>query len=126
MKVAIASTPEEIFPGHFAHAPIFKIYTYSGGRLEPVEERQNPLSSMPDHDLHGGHHGGHHGDKYKWLRENVLPDVDVVIAGGACQRSHNYFTSEGVKMIYVEPVDVETLVRYIEENPEEFENAVSR
>ncbi|MFN7106323.1 MAG: dinitrogenase iron-molybdenum cofactor biosynthesis protein, partial [Pyrobaculum sp.] len=77
---------------------------------------------VPDHDHHGRHHGGH--AKYRWLRENVLPDVEVVIAGGACQTSHMYFTAEGVKMLYVEPVELDLLIQYISENPKEFEEAI--
>jgi hypothetical protein len=62
--------------------------------------------------------------KYRWLRENVIPDVDVILAGGACQTSYMYFTSEGVKLLFTEPVAVDLLTQYIEENPREFENAL--
>ncbi len=62
--------------------------------------------------------------KYRWLRENVLPDVDVILAGGACQTSYMYFTSEGVKLLFTESVAVDLLTQYIEENPREFENAL--
>ncbi|MFN3804662.1 MAG: NifB/NifX family molybdenum-iron cluster-binding protein [Pyrobaculum sp.] len=129
MKVAIAATPEgAIFPGHFAHSPVFKIYEYSNGEMRLLEVRENPLGSVPDRDYgpHHEHHHGRHGGlpKYKWLRENLLPDVEVVIAGGACQTSHMYFTSEGVKMLYVEPVELDMLIQYISENPKEFEEAI--
>jgi predicted Fe-Mo cluster-binding NifX family protein len=80
-----------------------------------VEERKNPLGAVPDLDAGDGHHHRMHGiAKYKWLRENVLPDVDVILAGGACQTSYMYFTSEGVKLLFTEPVEVEMLTRYIE------------
>jgi predicted Fe-Mo cluster-binding NifX family protein len=99
MKIAIATSPEgTVFHGHFAHAPIFKIYRYENGKLQLVEERKNPLGDAPDLDAGKGHHHHMHGiAKYKWLRENVLPDVDVIVAGGACQTSYMYFTSEGGK-----------------------------
>jgi predicted Fe-Mo cluster-binding NifX family protein len=126
MKIAIATSPEgTVFHGHFAHAPIFKIYRYENGKLQLVEERKNPLGDVPDLDAGGGHHHHMHGiAKYKRLRENVLPDVDVILAGGACQTSYMYFTSEGVKLLFTEPVEVEMLTRYIEENPREFERAL--
>jgi len=46
----------------------------------------------------------------------------VVLAGGACQTSYMYFTSEGVKKL-TEPVEVD-MTRYIEEDPKEFEDAL--
>jgi len=131
MKIAIATSPEgTVFHGHFAHAPVFKIYRYENGKLQLVEERKNPLGDVPDldagegHDHHHHHHHMHGIAKYKWLREKVLPDVDVVLAGGACQTSYMYFTSEGVKLLFTEPVEVDMLTRYIEENPKEFEDAL--
>lgn len=122
MKIAVAATREgTIFDGHFAHAPVFKIYNYAeGGRVELLEERANPLGEVPDLDA-GPHHHAHGIAKYAWLRERVLPDVDVVIAAGACQTSHNYFTSLGVRMLYTDPVEVDLLLKYIKENPQEFE-----
>jgi len=130
MRIAVASTPEgQVYDGHFAHAPIYRIYEYTpGGGLRPVEERRNPLGDVPDLDAqphHHAHHHHHHGvSKYAWLREKVLPDVDAVIAAGACQTSHNYFTSQGVKMLYTDPVPIDLLDQYIRENPEEFERAL--
>jgi predicted Fe-Mo cluster-binding NifX family protein len=129
MKIAIATSPEgTVFHGHFAHAPVFKIYRYENSKLQLVEERKNPLGDVPDLDAGEGHHHHHHHmhgiAKYKWLREKVLPDVDVVLAGGACQTSYMYFTSEGVKLLFTEPVEVDMLTRYIEENPKEFEDAL--
>ncbi|MEZ0248366.1 MAG: hypothetical protein ABWJ97_03745 [Thermoproteus sp.] len=90
-----------------------------------VEERKNPLGDVPDVDIEP--HGGHmHGPaKYAWLRERVLPDVDAVIAAGACQTSHNYFSSQGVKVLYVDPIQVELLEKYIKENPADFENILN-
>jgi predicted Fe-Mo cluster-binding NifX family protein len=127
MKIAIATSPEgTVFHGHFAHAPIFKIYRYEDGKLQLVEERKNPLGDVPDLDA-GERHDHHHMHgiaKYKWLRENVLPDIDVILAGGACQTSYTYFTSEGVKLLFTDPIEVEMLTRYIEENPREFERAL--
>jgi len=35
-----------------------------------------------------------------------------------------YFTSNGVKMLFTEPVEVDVLTRYVEENPEEFQRAL--
>jgi predicted Fe-Mo cluster-binding NifX family protein len=128
MKIAIATSPEgTVFHGHFAHAPVFKIYRYENGKIQLVEERKNPLGDIPDLDAGDDHHHHHHMHgiaKYRWLRENVLPDVDVVLAGGACQTSYMYFTSEGVKLLFTEPVEVDMLTRYIEENPKEFEEAL--
>ena len=126
MKIAIATSPEgAVFHGHFAHAPIFRIYQYENGKLQLMEERKNPLGDVPDLDAGEGHHHHMHGiAKYRWLREKVLPDVDVVLAGGACQTSYMYFTSEGVKLLFTEPVEVDMLTRYIEENPKEFEDAL--
>jgi predicted Fe-Mo cluster-binding NifX family protein len=130
MKIAIATSPEgTVFHGHFAHAPVFKIYRYENSKLQLVEERKNPLGDVPDLDAGEGHHHHHHHHmhgiaKYRWLREKVLPDVDVVLAGGACQTSYMYFTSEGVKLLFTEPVEVDMLTRYIEENPKEFEDAL--
>ena len=41
MKIAIATSLEgTVFHGHFAHAPIFRIYRYENGRLQLVEERK--------------------------------------------------------------------------------------
>jgi predicted Fe-Mo cluster-binding NifX family protein len=129
MKIAIATSPEgTVFHDHFAHAPVFKIYCYENGKLQLVEERKNPLGDAPDLDAGEDHHHHHHHmhgiAKYRWLKEKVLPDVDVVLAGGACQTSYMYFTSEGVKLLFTEPVMVDMLTRYIEENPKEFENAL--
>ncbi|AEA12571.1 Dinitrogenase iron-molybdenum cofactor biosynthesis [Thermoproteus uzoniensis 768-20] len=142
LKIAIAAAPEGVvFPGHFAHAPIYKIYKYKDGALSPIEERRNPLGSVPDADAgHGisamnSHFQGEspsgnipmHGlAKYKWLRERVLPDVDVVIAGGACQTSYRYFTSEGVKILFTDPVEIEALVNYVSANPKDFEEALEQ
>jgi Uncharacterized conserved protein len=48
MRIAIATSQEgKVFHGHFAHAPIFKIYRYENGKLRLVEERKNPLGDAP-------------------------------------------------------------------------------
>jgi predicted Fe-Mo cluster-binding NifX family protein len=63
--------------------------------------------------------------KYMWLRENILHDVDVVIATDACQTSYRVFTSQGVRIIFTDPVPVEAIVRYIEgEGGEEFKRII--
>jgi len=141
MKVAIACNHEgAVFPGHFAHAPKFRIYNYEKGRLELLEERVNPLGSMPDYDEHH-HHGisimntdfqgeetppAHGLPKYQWLRNKVLSDVDVVIAAGACQTSYRFFTSNGVKMLFTDPVEVAALEEYIASDPNSFEEALTQ
>nr|KJR72931.1 MAG: dinitrogenase iron-molybdenum cofactor biosynthesis protein [Thermoproteus sp. AZ2] len=125
MKIAIAVSREGlVFPGHFAHAPKFRIYEYADGKLRLLEERDNPLGNAPDLDVE--HHGAHmHGvAKYSWLRQRVLPDVDAVIAAGACETSHRYFTSEGVKMLFTDPIEVKVLEDYIDQNPSEFEEVL--
>ena len=139
LKIAVAVDKDGVvFPGHFAHAPVYRIYKYSNGRLELMEERRNPLGDVPD--LDHGHHisrlnsdfegespeapPAHGLPKYQWLRSRVLPDVSVVIAGGACQTSYRYFTSEGVKLLFTDPVEVETLEAYVTQNREEFEKAL--
>ncbi|MCU7787652.1 hypothetical protein ODS41_06950 [Pyrobaculum sp. 3827-6] len=56
MKMAVACNQENVvFPGHFAHAPKFRIYKYDGGQLKLLEERTNPLGSVPDYDEHHHH-----------------------------------------------------------------------
>ncbi|WP_333638837.1 NifB/NifX family molybdenum-iron cluster-binding protein [Pyrobaculum aerophilum] len=139
MKIAIACDLEgNVFPGHFAHAPKFRIYQYENGQLRLLEERENPLGSLPDYDEHHGHEitrlnadfqgeempPAHGLPKYSWLRSKVLPDVDVIIAGGACQTSYRYFTSQGVKMLFTEPVEVSALEEYIASDPVSFEEAL--
>ncbi|WP_148682885.1 NifB/NifX family molybdenum-iron cluster-binding protein [Pyrobaculum ferrireducens] len=144
MKVAVACNQENVvFPGHFAHAPKFRIYMYEGGQLKLLEERTNPLGSVPDYDEHHHHHHheigvmntdfqgeeappAHGLPKYQWLRDKVLPDVDVVIAAGACQTSYRFFTSSGVKMLFTDPVEVSTLEEYIASDPGSFEEALSQ
>ncbi len=134
MKVAIASTKDGlIFPGHFAHSETFRIYEYEGGQLKLLEVRENPLGNVPDLDAghHHHHHGHHHAhgmhgvQKYAFLREKVLPDVDVVIAGGACQTSFYYFTSNGVKVLFTDPVPVDLVEQSIREDPKSFEQALN-
>jgi predicted Fe-Mo cluster-binding NifX family protein len=134
MHIAIASTKEgQVYPGHFAHAEVFYVFEYTDdGKVKPVGVRENPLGRAPDIDLEEGHHHHirvehsgvplHGPPKYMWLRENVLHDVDVVIAADACQTSYRVFVSQGVKLIFTDPAPVEAIVTYIEgEGKEEFE-----
>ncbi len=134
-KVAIAATRDGyVYPGHFAHAEVYQVFEYTDdGKLKLVDVRENPLGHVPDIDVGGGEHRHHHmgiehsgiplhgPPKYMWLRENVLHDVNVVIAADACQTSYRVFTAQGVKVIFTDPVPVEAVVRYIEgEGGEEF------
>ncbi len=114
VRIAVATQDgEKIFGGHFAHAKKFKIFEFDPNSKEvrEVEERDNPLGNLPDYDdphsamekfeelgipLHGI-------PKYSWLKENVLNDVDVVLCGGACQTSYQFFMSEGVVVVFDEP-----------------------
>lgn len=114
VRIALATDDEKtISKGHFAHAREYIIYDLNEetGELVRVESRSNPLGAVPDMD-----EGTHakmsaaqpgipvHGlPKYEWLRSNVLSDVNAVIASGACQTSYNYFTSEGIQILFVEP-----------------------
>jgi len=136
-RIAIASTIEgNVYPGHFAHSQIFKIYDYmEDGDLVFVEDRENPLGSLPDTDIEGRHH--HHviniqgiplrgPPKYNWLRENILRDADVIIASDACQTSYRVFTSQGVRLIFTDPVSVDELVNYIEKEKEKFREIIEK
>jgi len=135
VRVAIATIDGgSIAPGHFAHSTHFMIVDLEGGVAKPVEVRENPLGYVPDEDI--GHGGGYeeeqghvehpvfhryhryfhlHGvEKYRTLREEVLSDVDLVIAGGACRTSIEYFTSEGVKFIFADPGEpIKEIVEFI-------------
>lgn len=130
MRIAIALDKEGyVFNGHFAHAQVFRIYEYKGGELREVENRENPLGSVPDLDQEPGCscHGGSpdaplHGiEKYAFLREKVLGDVDVVIAGGACNTSYSYFTTQGVRILFAQIVPAGDIERFIREDPGSFE-----
>ncbi len=110
MRVAVAASDSRVAGGHFAHAPKFLVFEVSGSTWRLVEERSNPLAAVPDIDagelaeeeiVHA--HGMHGPMKYAFLRENVLPDADVVVAGGACATSVAYFLSEGAKIVFAEP-----------------------
>ncbi len=114
VKIAVATQDgEKIFGGHFAHAKKFKVFEFNpeSRDIKYVEERENPLGKLPDFDsphqamemleelnipLHGI-------PKYSWLKENVLNGVDVVLCGGACQTSYQFFMSEGVVVVFDEP-----------------------
>jgi predicted Fe-Mo cluster-binding NifX family protein len=138
-KVAFASTREgQVYPGHFAHAEVYQVFEYTDdGRFKLLDVRENPLGLVPDIDVEGGEHEHHHvrmehsdiplhgPPKYMWLRENILHDVDVVIATDACQTSYRVFTSQGVRIIFTDPVPVEAIVRCIEgEGGEEFKRII--
>jgi predicted Fe-Mo cluster-binding NifX family protein len=137
-KIAFASTREgQVYPGHFAHATVFQVYEYADdGRLKLLDVRENPLGMVPDTDIEGGGLGHHvrmehsniplHGPpKYMWLRENLLHDIDIVIAADACQTSYRVFTSQGVRIIFTDPVSVEAIISYIEgEGGEEFKKII--
>jgi len=125
VRVAIATIDGgTIAPGHFAHSTHFMIVDLESGKASPIEVRENPLGYVPDEDMghHGGYEGHEHGsidhpvfhryhryfhlhgvEKYRALREEVLSDVSLIIAGGACRTSIEYFTSEGVKFIFADP-----------------------
>lgn len=119
LRVAIATLDgNTIAPGHFAHSTHFMVVDIAGDRINPVEYRENPFGYVPDTDVeaseeHGGeypylhrlhrYHHLHGIEKYRTLREEVLRDVGLIIAGGACRTSIDYFTSEGVKFIFVDP-----------------------
>ncbi|CCC81960.1 NifB/NifX family molybdenum-iron cluster-binding protein [Thermoproteus tenax] len=117
-----ASADGYVFPGHFAHADKFYIYEYDGRGVRLVEVRENPLSRASDLDTEGHAHVGpraHGVAKYSWLRENALPDVEVIIATAACQTSVDYFTSEGVRVLFTDPAPINMLEKYMGENAEE-------
>ena len=110
---ATGSEGSYIAPGHFAHAPRFIVYKIEDGEASLVEDRENPLGSVPDLDAEGHEHGHHHHSyhamglhgppKYYFLRERVLPDADILVAGGACPTSVTVFVNEGVKIVFTEP-----------------------
>ncbi|MFZ8824115.1 MAG: NifB/NifX family molybdenum-iron cluster-binding protein [Desulfurococcales archaeon] len=133
VRVAIATMDgATIASGHFAHSTHFMIIDLEGGKANPVEIRENPLGYVPDTDLesqeeYGGGESIHpvfhryhryihlHGvEKYRTLREEVLGDVDLIIAGGACRTSIEYFTSEGVKFVFADPGEpIKEIVEFI-------------
>lgn len=132
VRVAVATLDgDTIAPGHFAHSTHFLVFEIEGGKISPVEVRENPLGHVPDHDAHGHEEAGSGGaghvvpylhryyhlhgvEKYRTLRSEVLHDVDIVVAGGACRTSVEYFASEGVKMLFADPGEpVAELVSFI-------------
>lgn len=137
-RVAIAGTSEGIvYPGHFAHAEVFHVYDFDGdsGSFAFVEERSNPLGSVPDVDVEGEHMRAvevegiplRGPDKYEWLRGNVLGDADVVIAADACQTSYMVFTGKGVRLIFTDAgIPIEDLVAYVEMKSNEFKDIVEK
>jgi predicted Fe-Mo cluster-binding NifX family protein len=133
VRIALATDDgETIGEGHFAHARRFFIYDYDQetGDIKMIEDRRNPLGDLPDMDDPAALHRAlaqlnipmHGVAKYQWLREKVLSDVDVVIAGGACQTSYNYFTSSGVQLLFVDPgTPVSAVIEYLRNAPNEEE-----
>ena len=130
VRIAIAASSDgDVHPGHFAHAPRFRIYKYGfDGSPELLEVRDNPLGQMPDVEdpeevkkyfekLGIGLHGK---SKYDYLRENVLPDVDVVVCYDACPTSVKVFEESGVRVLFTPPATVDEIVDYIAGNPQEF------
>lgn len=135
VRVAVATLDgSTIAPGHFAHSTHFMILDIEGGKINTVEVRKNPFGHVPDTDM--GHHSSgseeqHYGEhphrhrfhrhyhlrgieKYRTLRKEVLKDVELIIAGSACKTSIEYFTSEGVKMVFVDPGEpIRDVVDYI-------------
>jgi len=137
VRIALATDDgETIGEGHFAHAKKYLIYDYDQdtGDIKMIEERRNPLGDLPDMDDPVAMHRAlsqlnipmHGVAKYQWLRENVLKDVDVVIAGGACQTSYNYFTSSGVQILFTDPgTQVSDIIEYLKRAPSEDEEGNS-
>ncbi|MCE4612123.1 MAG: NifB/NifX family molybdenum-iron cluster-binding protein [Desulfurococcales archaeon] len=129
MRVAVAALDGMIVGGHFAHAPRFLVYKVEKGSWSLLEERKNPLGDVPDLDYPGAEadleaivhaHGMHGPQKYMFLRREVLPDVDVVVAGGACPTSVTVFVNDGVKIILAEPgTPVEEVLKVLSSNPED-------
>ena len=127
--VAFAVDPSgrHIAPGHFAHAPRFIVYKIGDGNAELLEDRSNPLAKIPDldagegHEHHNYHTMGLHGPpKYYFLREQVLPDVEVLVAGGACPTSVTVFVNEGVKIVFTEPgTPIEEVLEALKKNIDE-------
>lgn len=114
IRIAVATQDgNKVFGGHFAHAKKFRIFELDpeSKKFNELELRDNPLGNLPDFDdphsaaekfmelgipLHGI-------PKYSWLKENVLNDVDVILCGGACQTSYQFFMSEGVIVVFDDP-----------------------
>lgn len=114
IRVAVATQDgDHVSGGHFAHAKKFRVFELdlNSKELYELELRDNPLGNLPDFDdphsaaekfeelgipLHGI-------PKYSWLRDNVLNDVDIILCGGACQTSYQFFMSEGVIVVFDDP-----------------------
>ncbi|ADN51742.1 NifB/NifX family molybdenum-iron cluster-binding protein [Vulcanisaeta distributa] len=125
VKIAIATDDgKSISDGHFAHAKKYIIYELNEDTkdIKLVESRDNPLGNIPDTDDPTVIHEAlsrlgipmHGIVKYQWLHENVLRDVDAVIASGACETSYEYFTSMGIQLFFVEPgTPIDTLIEQL-------------
>ncbi|WP_292000540.1 NifB/NifX family molybdenum-iron cluster-binding protein [Caldivirga sp.] len=131
IRIALCTNDgKTISDGHFAHAKRYVIYDYDEetGNLKHVETRDNPLGNVADLDDPEAIHSAmseigvpmHGVEKYEWLRNNVLNDVNIVIASGACPLSHSYFTSMGVQLVFVEPnTQIDLIIDYLKEIPNE-------
>lgn len=119
-----------ISDGHFAHAKMYLIYDYDEKtrKLRLIGTRENPLGNIPDIDDPEAIHEAlerlgvpmHGIEKYEWLRNNILSDIDAVIASGACQLSYSYFTSLGVELLFVEPgASIDEIVKQLSEPPKQ-------
>ncbi len=127
VRIAVATDDgKSVSDGHFAHAKKYVIYELNEDTkdIKLVESRDNPpLGNIPDTDDPAVIHEAlselgipmHGVAKYQWLHENVLRDVDAVIASGACETSYEYFTSMGVQLFFVEPgtPPIDTLIEQL-------------
>ena len=133
IRIALCTNDgKTISDGHFAHAKSYMIYDYNEetGELRYIELRSNPLSNVVDLDDPEAIHSAmseigvpmHGIEKYEWLHGKMLNDVNVIIASGACQLSHSYFTSMGVQLVFVEPnTSIESIIDYLSKLPRENE-----
>ena len=133
IRIALCTNDgKTISDGHFAHAKNYIVYDYNEetGELKYVEARSNPLGNVADLDDPEAIHNAmseigvpmHGIEKYEWLYEKILNDVNVIIASGACQLSHSYFTSMGVQLVFVEPgTSIEFIIDYLHKLPKEDE-----
>lgn len=131
IRIALCTNDgKSISDGHFAHAKRYVIYDYDErtGNLNYVETRDNPLGNVTDIDDPEAMHNAisdlgipmHGVEKYEWLHRNMLNDVNVVIASGACPLSHSYFTSMDVQLVFVEPgTQIDSILDYLRKMPNE-------
>lgn len=134
IRIALCTNDgKSISDGHFAHAKYYVIYDYDEetGDLKYVETRKNPLGDVADIDDPETMHKViselgipmHGVEKYAWLHENMLKDVEVIIASGACALSHSYFTSMNVQFVFVEPgTQIDLILSDLSKAPNETES----